>query len=312
MKPYDLALLFLLAALWGASFLFIRVASPALGPLALIAARVLLAAAVLALYAAATRRLPDLRSRWKSYLLLGIVNAAIPFTLIATAELRLTASLAAILNATTPLFAALVAALWLGERITPKRALGLALGLAGVAILVGWSPLRLDGPVLLAIAASLGGAVAYAVGGVYASSGAFKGAPPLALAIGQQLGAGIVLLPLAATHVPTAAPSMGVVLAFLGLSLLATAVAYLIYFRLIASVGPTKTLTVTILVPVFGLLWGALFLHEPVGLGTLAGLAVVLISVVLVTGLRLPVLTRAPAHAYAVAPQSTGAKERRP
>jgi len=309
MKPYDLALLFLLAAVWGAAFLFIRVASPALGPFMLVTARVLLAAGALLLYAAATRRVPDLRARWKGYVLLGAVNAAAPFTLISVAELRLTASLAAILNATTPLFAALVAALWLRERITAKRALGLALGLVGVAILVGWSPLRIDGPVLLAIAASLGGAAAYAVGGVYVSR-RFKGTPPLALAIGQQLGAGALLLPLAVTHIPAVPPSMGVVLAFLGLSLLATAVAYLIYFRLIANVGPTKTLTVTILVPVFGLLWGALFLHEPVGLGTLAGLVVVLTSVALVTGLRVPVPKRALSHDYATVARPTGTRGR--
>ncbi len=300
MKLRDLALLFLLAAMWGASFLFIRVAAPALGPLALVDGRVLLAAAALLLYAAAIHDVPSLWARWKGYLLLGAVNAAIPFTLISVAELRLTASLAAILNATTPLFAALVATVWLRERITAKRGLGLALGLVGVAVLVGWSPLRIDGPVLLAIAASLGGAIAYAVGGVYAARG-FKGAPPLALSIGQQLGAGILLLPLAATHLPTAPPAAGVVLAFLGLTLLATSVGYLIYFRLIASVGPTKTLTVTILVPCFGLLWGALFLHEPVGPGTLAGLVIVLSSVALVTGLRVPLPARDPSRPSALA-----------
>lgn len=305
MKPRDLALLFLLAAMWGGSFLFIRVAAPALGPLALMAARVLLAAAALLVYAASIRRLPSLRTRWKGYLLLGTVNAAIPFTLIATAELRLTASLAAILNATTPLFAAVIAAVWLREPITARRALGLALGLVGVAVLVGWSPLRLDGAVLLAIVASLGGALAYAAGGVYAAR-AFTGTPPLTLAIGQQLGAGVVLLPLAATRLPTRPPSSGVVLAFLALTLLATAVGSLIYFRLIASVGPTKTLTVTILVPCFGLLWGTLFLREPVGLGTLAGLAIVLCSVTLVTGLRLP--RPAPTPDLAVSP--TGGRSR--
>lgn len=289
MKAYDLALLVLLAAMWGASFLFIRVASPALGPLPLAAARVLLAGGALALYAMAARRLRlrSLRVRWKSYVLLGAINAAIPFTLIAAAELSLTASLAAILNATTPLFAALIAATWLGERLTARRVLGLVLGLVGVAILVGWSPLRIDGAVLLAIMASLGGAVSYAGGGIYASR-AFKGAPPLTLAIGQQLGAGAVLLLPAATRIPTIWPSTGVVLAFLALALLSTSVAYLVYFRLIASVGATNTLTVTILVPVFGLLWGALFLGEPVGIATVAGLVVVLASVVLVTGLRLP------------------------
>jgi len=285
MRPRDLGALLLLAALWGGSFLFIRLAAPALGPLALMDLRVLLAGGALLVYAAIARRLPAWRSWWRRYLILGALNAAAPFTLIATAELRLTASLAAILNATTPLFTALVAAVWLKERVTAPKAAGLALGVVGVAVLVGWSPLPPSGAVLLSVGASLLAALFYGLGGVYAKV-AFGGVPPLALTIGQQMGASVCLLPFAALTLPAIRPAPGVLAAVVALALLCTSLGYLLYFHLIRSVGPTKTLSVTFLVPVFGLLWSTLFLREPVGAGTVAGLAIILASVTLVTGIR--------------------------
>jgi drug/metabolite transporter (DMT)-like permease len=283
MTRAQLALLVLLAATWGAGFLFIRIAAPAFGPFALIGLRVLLAGGVLSLYAVAHGTPPRLRRRWRAFLLIGAINAAIPFTLISAAELHLTASLAAILNATTPLFGAVVAALWLHERIAVRQFGGLALGLAGVAVLVGWSPLHLDGTLLLSIGASLTAAICYAVSGVYIAH-SLRETSPLTLAIAQQLCAGLVLFPLAMTHLPATAPSGGVLLAFLALSLLCTAVSYLIYFYLLAAVGSTRTLVTMILVPVFGVLWGALFLGESVGAATLVGMLIVLTGVALVTG----------------------------
>src|ERR671917_38247 len=140
MGARDLVALLLLGAIWGSSFLFIRVAVPALGSFVLMELRVGLAAAALALLAVALGRLPKLRFRWKEFLVLGIFNAAIPFSLIAASEINLTASLAAILNATTALFAAVVAAMWIGEALTIKKVFGLIMGLVGVAVLVGWDP----------------------------------------------------------------------------------------------------------------------------------------------------------------------------
>lgn len=285
MGARDLGALLLLGAIWGSSFLFIRVAVPALGPLVLMELRVGLAAAALALFAVAVGRLPKFRSRWKELLALGAFNAAIPFSLIAASEINLTASLAAILNATTALFTAVVAAAWTGEALTKGKMAGLVIGIVGVAVLVGWTPIALSGVVLLSVGASLLAAFSYALGGVYAKQ-AFAGAPPLALAIGQQMGAAMLLLPLAAVGVPAEAPSLPVALSTLALALLCTAVAYLLYFYLISSVGPTKTLTVTFLSPVFGALFGVLFLDEPVGVGTLLGLGIILSSVALVTGIR--------------------------
>jgi drug/metabolite transporter (DMT)-like permease len=284
MRPKDLGALILLGVLWGGSFLFIRVAVPTLGPFVLMELRVGLAAVALTLYAVALGRLPKVRARWREFLIIGTVNAAIPFSLIAAAEINLTASLAAILNSTTVLFTAVVAAMWTGEALTARKVVGVVSGIVGVAVLVGWDPIPLNGVVLLTVGAMLGASLSYALGAVYAKR-TFAGTPPVTMAIGQQMGAATVLLPLAAVTLPGGGPSAAVALSVLGLALLSTAVAYLLYFRLIENVGPTSTVTVTLLVPVFGLLFGVLLLDEPFGLGTLAGLAIILSSVTLVTGI---------------------------
>jgi drug/metabolite transporter (DMT)-like permease len=267
--------------------MFIRVAVPAMGPFALMGLRVALAASILALYAAIlSRGMPKFRSRWKEFLVVGTTNSAIPFSLIAAAEIELTASLAAILNSTTALFTAVVAAVWIGEALTVKKVFGLVMGLAGVAVLVGWDPIPLSGIVLLSVAAMLAASLSYAVGGVYVKR-TFAGVPPLAMAIGQHTGAAFLLLPLAAVSLPEKAPPLPAALCALALTLLSTTVAYLLYFRLIERVGPTKTLTVTFLIPVFGLLFGVLLLGEPIGVGTLVGSGIILYSVALVTEVRL-------------------------
>jgi len=284
MSAKDLGALVLLGMLWGGSFLFIRVAVPVLGPFVLVELRVGLAALALVLYAVAVGRVPKLRGRWREFVLIGALNAALPFSLISAAEIELTASLAAILNSTTVLFTSLVAAAWMGERLTKGRVGGVILGIAGVAVLVGWDPVALNGPVLLSVGAMLCGSLCYGLGAVYTKR-TFAGVPSLALAVGQQAAAATILLPLAAVSPPAEAPSLIVVLSVLGLALLSTAVAYLLYFYLISSVGPTKTSTVTFLVPVFGLLLGVLLLNEPVGAGTLAGLGIILLSVALVIGI---------------------------
>ena len=287
MGARDLGALILLAALWGASYIFIRVAVPALGPFVLMGARVALASGALALYAfLLARGMPKFRSRWKEFLIVGATNSAIPFTLIAAAEIELTASLAAILNSTTALFVAVVAAVWIGESLTARKVVGLLLGFAGVVVLVGWDPVPLNGAVLLAVGAMLAASLSYAVGGVYVKR-TFGGVSPLAMTIGQQGAATAILLPLAAASLPGEAPPLPATLSALALALLCTAVAYLLYFRLIENVGPTKTLAVTFLIPVFGLLFGVVLLDEPVGVGTLVGFAVIAYGVALVTEIRL-------------------------
>jgi drug/metabolite transporter (DMT)-like permease len=280
----DLGALLLLSALWGASFIFIRVAVPALGPFVLVELRVGVAAVALALCAAFLGRLPKLRVRWRQFALLGMVNVAIPFSLISTAEINLTASLAAILNSTTVMFTAVVAAVWMGDALTARKVVGVVLGIVGVTVLVGWDPIVMNWFVVLSVGAMLAASLAYALGSVYAKR-TFAGSPPLAIAIGQLTAAATLMLPLAAVSVPDERPSTIVVLSILGLALPSTALAYMLYFRLIENVGPTSTSTVTLLVPLFGLLFGVVLLEEPVGLGTLAGLVLILSSVTLITGL---------------------------
>ncbi len=287
MQAIDLVSLVLLAAIWGSSYLFIRVASPEFGPLALMDGRVVLAGVVLLIVAVTVRRPPQFRGEWGRYLALGAVNGAAPFTLIAVAELQLTASLTSIIMATAPLWTALVAAVWGNEPLTAAKIAGLLLGLGGVAVLVGWSPVPVTATVLVAVVALLLAALAYAVGGTVVKK-YFGGRTPLTLTIGQQLGAGAVLLPLALWSPPRHDPSSGAWFALVALAIVCTAVAYLLYFRLIARVGPTSTLSVGFLIPVFGVIWGALFLHEVIVAGTVVGLLMILTSVTLVTGMRMP------------------------
>ncbi|HEU4963313.1 MAG TPA: DMT family transporter [Bacilli bacterium] len=288
MKARDLIILFALAALWGASFLFMRVSAPVLGPVMLIELRVALAALALLVYLVLTGQRMRILHKWKPYLILGAVNAALPFCLIATAELHVSASLAAILNATTPLFTALVAWGWAKDAFTLKKSIGLLMGIIGVAILVGWD---VGGgsaqELLLSVGCSLLAALCYGIAGVF-SAKYFKGEKPLDMAVGQQLAAALVLLPFSLFAWPHQVPGADVVFSVLVLAVVCTAFAYLLYFGLIQNVGAVKTLSVTFLVPVFGIIWGALFLGEAMTVGGVIGLVIILLSVALVTNVPLP------------------------
>jgi drug/metabolite transporter (DMT)-like permease len=289
-------MLFVLAALWGASYLFIRVAVPAFGPFPLAAGRTLVAALVLWVGLSLLGKRPELRRYWRQLLVLGASNAALPFFLIGAAELRITASLAAMLTATTPFWAMLFAAYWLGERITLARGVGLILGIVGVGVLVGWSPIPLTAPVLLSVGAMLVASCAYGFAGVYTKR-RLSGVPPSTLAIGQQLAAAAWLLLPTLWSAPRVVPTPGAATALLALALFCTALAYPLFFRLIETIGPTRTATTTYLIPIFGTLWGTLFLDERVTPGMLVGLALILGSVGLVNGVRIGDILRRPAPA---------------
>ena len=291
MTPKQLGALLLLAAVWGASFLFYRVAVPVLGPFVLVELRVLLAGLALLAYALIVRKKLELRANLGKLFILGLLNSVIPFTLIAAAQLTLSASLASILNATTPLFAAIAASIWLSEKLSVKRLMGLPIGVLGVAALVGWSPLEFNAQVALAVGMMLLAALAYALAGIYIKH-QLTGVSGLTLAAGQQLSAAAMLIVPATLNVPTTPPSLTVALAVLALALVSTALAYLLYFYLMAEVGPTKTLSVTYLIPLFGSLWGVLFLQESFTPGMLVGLALVMLSVTLVNEVSLPFLRR--------------------
>ena len=271
----DLARLLTLAGLWGGSFAFMRVAVPALGPLWLAFVRVVLAFAALFVFAAIRRDIPPLRERWRDYLVVGSINSALPFALFCFAEQYITASSAAILNATSPFFGAVVAALWLRTALTLRQVAGMVLGLAGVALLVGWQPEPLSALTLSATLACLGAALCYGVSSVYAKARMAQ-VPSAAIALYSQLAAAVVLAPTLAIAPLPSAPSLLVTLNVLALALASTAFAYLLYFRLIATIGPARALTVTFLIPLFGVVWGAAFLGEPLGANTLLACALIL------------------------------------
>ena len=282
MTPRQTTMLLALAALWGASFLFMRVAVPSLGPVVLADARVAIAGVALLAYGAIIGALPSLRARWRDYLLLGAINAALPFTLLSAAELEIEASLAAVLNAMAPLCGAIVGVVWLGQRVTGAAKAGLVLGVGGVALVVGLSPFTIDLPFIAAVIACLAAAFAYGIGANLVKV-RFTGEPPLALAIGQQLAAALVLLPLVPVIPVRATPDAVDIACLLALALASTGIAYLLYFRLLTELGPTGGMTVIYVVPVFGVLWGAIFLGEAIHLSTIAGGAVILLSVWLIT-----------------------------
>jgi drug/metabolite transporter (DMT)-like permease len=281
MKTRDWAILVLLGAIWGASYLFIRIAVPAFGAFPLVGIRVTLAALVLWIGLRASGREFSFRPYAGRLLILGAINAAIPFTLISAAELHITASLAAMLTAITPLWAAVFSAIWLGEALNARRVGGLLLGVVGVSVLVGWSPIVLNTSTILAIIALIVATCAYGAVGVFTKR-QLSGVPAPTLALGQQLGGIVWLFVPALWTARDVHPTLPASAALLTLAVVCTAAAYLLFFRLLASAGPTRTTTVTYLVPVFGTAWGAIFLHEPVTTGMFAGLACIFASVVAV------------------------------
>jgi drug/metabolite transporter (DMT)-like permease len=236
---------------------------------------------------AATRTRLEMRAYWRHYLVIGIINAALPFTLIGIAELHLTSGLAALLNATTPLFGMMTAVIWMKEAITLKKAVGLVLGILGVVILVGWSPLPFSAVLVFSIVASLAAAASYGIASIYIKVSLGNKVSPLAIATSSQFAACLFLVPLTAVWPPTILPSLSVWLSVVALALLCTATTLLLYIWLIAHAGPTKTLTVTFLAPVFGVIWGRLFLSEVLTLSSLMGLVLILLGSGLVTDLLL-------------------------
>lgn len=271
--------LLLLGAIWGSSFLFMRTAAPELGPFLLIEIRLAVAALVLTTWLALHGELHTLRRSAGKLMLLGTVNSAIPFTLFAWATLSLTAGMASVLNATTPLWAALIGFLFLRDRLPRNKVFGLLLGFAGVVVLV--SHKLGDTSSLLAIGAGL------AAGCCYGASSHFTrlsmvGIPARTIAAGSLLAASLVQLPFALATLPERAPSWTALAFATVLGVVCTGLAYVLYFRLLACIGPARAITVTYLVPVFGVLWGVLFLGESFTARMALGALVVLTGTMLV------------------------------
>ncbi len=283
MRASDRLALLALSALWGGGFLFVRIAVPEFGPFALVATRVLLAGLLMLAWSAARGGVPPFWRRGRDYLVLSALNVAIPFTLSSWALLTVPASLAAIIMATVPFFTAPLAAFRLRTMPSPRQILGLLVGFVGVAVLVGFGSVSIAPDSLTAIGALLATAFFYSVGGIYTARN-FTGVSPIEATLGQQFGALVLLLPFALAFPPQGVPSPAAIFSLLLLTIFATVVAYLLFFRLISAVGPTQTAMTAYLIPLFGVVWGVLLLGEAIGPPTVAGMAVILAGVLLVTG----------------------------
>jgi drug/metabolite transporter (DMT)-like permease len=283
-----------LAAIWGSSFLFMRLAVVEFGPLPTAAVRVAIAAAFLLPLMLAKGHGKVFARHWPAICVIGVLNSGIPFLLFAFALLSITTGLSAILNATVPLFGALVAWLWLKDRPASSRILGLVIGFAGVALLA-WdkASFRADAGGIApawAVLACLLATVCYAIA-ASATKRFLTGLPPLVTATGSQVGAAAGLALPAAWLWPQQLPGTQAWLALLVVGVLCTGVAYVLYFRLIEQAGPARALAVTFLVPVFAIVYGALFLREQVTPWMLVCGLVIVCGTALSTGLvKLPSL----------------------
>jgi drug/metabolite transporter (DMT)-like permease len=278
----DWARLLVLAAVWSGSFLCAEIALRDFGPLTIAAGRVALGAAFLGGWMR-LRGTAFPVERWPAFLAMGLLNNAVPFSLVFWAQQSIDSGLAAILNATTPLFAALLAAGSGLERLTPLRLVGLALGMAGVAALIGPEAWHGADQALAAEAAVLLATFFYAVAGLFGKR-ALGGMAPDAAACGMLLASSVLLLPAALLiEAPwRASPHAAGILAVLAFGLFGAALAYGLYFRILASAGATNLLLVTFLLPVGALVLGVLFLGEQVGANEVAGLALILSGLILI------------------------------
>jgi drug/metabolite transporter (DMT)-like permease len=280
MSSSDILRLIVLAAIWGASFLFMRIIAPALGPLWTAETRIFIAGLVMLAVLAARRQPVGMRRHWKAYAVIGLLNSAMPFALFSYAALTLPAGYSAIVNATTPLWGAVMGAIMLGERFTLRKGIGLATGVIGVSFLVRLGPAQFTPQLVLAALACTAATFCYGIAGAYSKKTSKHVAAPL-LATGSQLAGAILMMPLLPLAPPHGTVTPLVLASIAALALLCTAVAYFIYYDLIVKIG-TRALSVTFLIPLFALLWGALFLDETVNASMLTGCGIVVLATWLV------------------------------
>lgn len=301
MSSADLAKLVFLASIWGAAFIFLRVAVPEVGPLMTSILRVALAAVALYGYATTTGVEMHWRRNLKPYAVVGLFAAAIPFTCFSFAALYLPAAYSAVLNATAPLFGAVFSVLWLDDRLTISKLGGLILGIVGVAILVGAGSLPLGATTLLAVTACLIAAASYAVSSIIVkkivrTSELHAGLDPIAIAAGSLVFGSLIMLPIIPFSLPSAMPSMLALACIAGLSIFSSGLGQALFIPLIVRIGPTRAMSVTFLIPLFSMLWGSIFLNEAVTASMLAGSAIVLAAMGLVLWPSRPKLPNGPAN----------------
>jgi drug/metabolite transporter (DMT)-like permease len=283
MRRIDVYDLLLLAAIWGGSFLFIRLSVGDFGPIALSGMRTLIAGAALLPVLLWRNKIAMLRNYWRSIIIVGLFNSALPFIFFNFATMTLPAGTMSIINALTPLWGAAIAWVWLKDTLPPLRMLGLMVGFAGILVLV-WDKLSFhDTASIYAVIAGVAAPIFYGIAASYTKK-YLMDADPIATAAGSLIAAGIVLLPFTLYTWPTTPISITAWAALVGLGLVCTAIAYVLYYRLLIRVGPPRAMTVTFLIPVFGVLWGWLFLGESITLRIVLGGGVILLGTALATG----------------------------
>ncbi|KGJ86595.1 DMT family transporter [Colwellia psychrerythraea] len=282
MSAMSLIRLLVLAALWGASFLFMRIAANPLGPVVLIEVRVAFAAITLLLVSIYLKNTLKFTDNFKHFFILGLFNSALPFLLFAYSAQFLTVSTLAILNSTAPIWAAIIGAVLSKKMFTKRVSMGLVLGSIGVSVLVGMEGLRIGESAVFPITCALMAALCYGIASNYA-----KNAPQVKAydnAHGSMWASVIIIMPLLPFFPVRESFTFDVLTAVMLLGVFCTGLAYLLYFRLIAELGAPSALTVTFLIPIFGILWGHLFLDEVIGLNTLIGSILVITGIMFVTG----------------------------
>lgn len=279
MSSSDWAMLIVLSILWGGSFFFVGIAVKALPPLTIATLRVSLAALTLFLFLSCSGQcFPRDIKLWCTFVVMGILNNVIPFSLIIWGQSHISSGLASILNATTPLFAVLVAHLCTDdEKMNGKKIFGVSIGFAGVAVMIGWDTLTELGSSIYSFAI-LGAALSYSFAGIYGRRFRRLGIKPIITATGQVSVSSLILIPAALfieKPCTLPAPDLEVWLAIAGLAILSTSVAYILYFRILATAGATNVLLVTLLIPVSAILLGTLFLGEEIELPHFVGMGLI-------------------------------------
>jgi drug/metabolite transporter (DMT)-like permease len=281
-SPRDIIKLIMLGAIWGSSFIFMRLACPVLGAMVVTDARIILAAVFMICFCALTSLAMEWKKNWPHFLVVGLTNSAIPYFLFAYAALYIPAGYSAILNATSPFFGAVLAAWWLRDRLTFRKIVGLGLGFSGVAVVSTHGAVTMSMMSVVAIAGCLVASLCYAIVALYIKTYASH-VQPAVLGAGGLSVASIVLLPFALYQLPSReVVTLVSVVSVLVLGAVCTALAVFVYYQLIKNIGPSKSLTVTFLIPIFGIVWATLFLGESITAHILAGCALIITGMYLV------------------------------
>jgi drug/metabolite transporter (DMT)-like permease len=283
MTPIFALELLLLAAIWGASFIFMRIGSPEFGPILFMAFRTLTASLFLLPLVFITKKQAAFSGYKGRIFMVGIFNTAIPFVLFGYATLTLSGGLTSILNATTPMFGAIVAYLWFRDKMSISATFGLLIGFVGVYLLMLDKVSLGQQNILLPTLAALLASLCYGISANYTKKH-LSGVSSIVLASGSQVAASLVLLPISLFFIPAQLPSNSAIMSVLFLGVICTGVAYIIFFHLIANLGPSKAISVTYLIPAFGLFWGSLFLEEMITSNMIIGCGFILTGVALATG----------------------------